>query len=250
MPVSDIETADYNPRIPLTPSDPEWERLERIIDEYGMVEPLVWNERTGRLVGGHQRLAILKHKGVTEVDVSVVDLDEEREVALNIALNNPGAQSKWDPVKLVAAAESMTAEMIRLSGFDTADDAHEVMRRHELQRTGSFMSEFLDQPEAPPATSYENPADMEDGAPSAAPAEPSRPVETDMKEPHKHLAGEQYFEIKLVFDGEQRAIWQRFVNRLKDEQTEDNVYAALVQHASDYLAEGDADRIDEGVDPL
>lgn len=43
-----------------------------MIDKFGVLEPLVWNETTGNLVGGHQRFKILKDKGLKEVDVCVV----------------------------------------------------------------------------------------------------------------------------------------------------------------------------------
>lgn len=253
MPVSEIETADYNPRVQLKPGDPEWDRLAAIIDEYGLVEPLVWNERSKRLVGGHQRLAILKHRGDQDVDVSVVDLDDEQEKALNLALNNPSAQSRWDPLKLVELAENMSAEAIRVAGFDTMGDVHEVMRRAEMSRAGGFLGEFLSSPGAPPVVDMDvehDPFTNGNSDPVPPPPAPERPVETDLKEPHKHLAGEQYFEVKLVLDTGQRDIWMRFQNRLKEERDTDNTYEALVAHASDYLAKGDRDRIDEGVDTL
>ena len=53
--------ADYNPRVALTPDMPEFERLKNSIETFGNVEPIVWNERTGHIVGGHQRLAVLQH---------------------------------------------------------------------------------------------------------------------------------------------------------------------------------------------
>jgi hypothetical protein len=257
MPVSEIETADYNPRVQLKPGDAEWDRLAAIIDEYGLVEPLVWNARTKRLVGGHQRLAILKHRGDETVSVSVVDLDEEREKALNLALNNPSAQSTWDPMKLVQMAENMTAEAIRVAGFDTMGDVHEIVRRAELSRSGGFLGEFLSDearaaaggPQLPTVPAQPSDGEDDDADEEAEPAN-DRPVETDLKEPHKHLAGEQYFETKLVFDGPQRDIWLRFQNRLKEERDTDNTFEALIAHASDYLAKGDRDRIDEGVDTL
>ncbi|WP_206917169.1 ParB N-terminal domain-containing protein [Alicyclobacillus suci] len=79
--------AEYNPRIDLQPGDPEYEKLKRSIEEFGLVEPIVWNQRTGKVVGGHQRLKILQDLGVAETDVVIVDLDETREKALNLALN-------------------------------------------------------------------------------------------------------------------------------------------------------------------
>jgi ParB-like chromosome segregation protein Spo0J len=263
--LSDIEPAGYNPRVQLKPTDPEWKRLEAALDEYGLVEPLVYNERTKRLVGGHQRLSILKHRGVEEAEFSVVDLDEDREKALNIALNNPNLQSKWDPHKLVAAAETMDAHTLRLAGFDSMDDTHEIMRRYELMREGSFLSEFLAPPPEGLPAGYENPADVPDGGKPPSPRtdkdeddeddepekqETKRAVETDLKEPHKHLAGEQYFEEKLIFDQGQREIWLRFVDRIKTEKDTGNTFEALIAHASDFNAEWDRRHIEQGVDTL
>ena len=94
IPISRINAATYNPRKDLKPGDAEWDKLVRSIEDFGFVEPLVWNKRTSILVGGHQRLKVLKHLGHTEVEVSVVDLDEPREKALNIALNK--VTGEWD----------------------------------------------------------------------------------------------------------------------------------------------------------
>ena len=57
--VSKINPAVYNPRKDLKPDDIEYKQLLRSIDEFGYVQPLVWNKQTGNLVGGHQRLKIL-----------------------------------------------------------------------------------------------------------------------------------------------------------------------------------------------
>ena len=75
IPLARIKAAAYNPRKDLRPGDPEYEKLRRSIERWDLVEPLVWNRRTGNLVGGHQRLKILEARGDTEVEVSVVDLD-------------------------------------------------------------------------------------------------------------------------------------------------------------------------------
>jgi DNA modification methylase len=119
IPVSMINPAPYNPRIDLQPGDPEYEKLKRSIEEFGYVEPLVWNERTGNLVGGHQRYKILvNEQGATEVEVSVVDLDETREKALNLALNK--IRGDWDEEKLAQVlAELQESDLdVTLTGFD------------------------------------------------------------------------------------------------------------------------------------
>ena len=54
--VADLIPANYNPRKDLKPGDPEYEKLKRSMETFGYVEPLIWNKKTGRVVGGHQRL--------------------------------------------------------------------------------------------------------------------------------------------------------------------------------------------------
>jgi len=118
MKLVDIKLARYNPRKDLKPGDPEYEKIKRSIDEFDCVEPLVWNRRSKRLIGGHQRLKILKEKGIKEFEVSVVDLEEQKEKALNVALNK--IEGEWDFTKL---ADLMTelddGEFdLELTGFD------------------------------------------------------------------------------------------------------------------------------------
>lgn len=117
-----INLATYNPRKDLQPGDREYQELERSIARFDAVEPLVWNERSGNLVSGHQRIKILRARGDTEVDVSVVDLDQPEEMALNIALNKTGGD--WDNQKLFEALSVLDATdgLLALTGFD-----HEAM---------------------------------------------------------------------------------------------------------------------------
>lgn len=116
-----INPAKYNPRKDLQPGDPEYEKLRRSIEEFGFIEPLVWNSRTGCLVGGHQRFKILLEQGATEVECSIVDLDEAKEKALNIALNKIGGD--WDYHKLAELLEDiqLTGLDVELTGFDSAE---------------------------------------------------------------------------------------------------------------------------------
>lgn len=96
--IKDINRAAYNPRVDLKPGDEEYHQLDDSIENYGLLIPLVLNKRNMRLVGGHQRLTVLENRGETEVDCSIVDLDEIREKQLNVALNK--AQGVWDDGKL------------------------------------------------------------------------------------------------------------------------------------------------------
>ena len=88
IPVDMLKPAKYNPRVDLQPGDPAYEKIKKSLDEYGYVDPLIWNEVTGNIVGGHQRYKILVAEGATEIDCVVVHIENpQEEKALNIALN-------------------------------------------------------------------------------------------------------------------------------------------------------------------
>jgi len=82
--INKVHPAPYNPRIELKPGDLEYDRLAQVIAEFDLVEPLVWNEQTGNLVSGHQRLKILKARGDKTVEVSVINVNLVQEKALNV----------------------------------------------------------------------------------------------------------------------------------------------------------------------
>jgi ParB-like chromosome segregation protein Spo0J len=124
LPLTALKPAPYNPRKPLKPGMPAYRRLERSLAEFELVQPLVWNRTTGHVVGGHQRLEILKHRGVKSVECVVVELPLEREKALNVALNNQQVGSDWDVDKLtdlVADLQALPDFDATLTGFDEDD---------------------------------------------------------------------------------------------------------------------------------
>ena len=116
--IRDLDRAAYNPRIDLIPGDTEYENLRRSIITYGMIIPVVWNQRTNRVVGGHQRLTVLENEGETEVDVSMVDLDETQERQLNVALNK--IEGGWDEEKLGLLLAEL-GDDAPLTGFTQAE---------------------------------------------------------------------------------------------------------------------------------
>lgn len=108
MKVEQIQKAGYNPRVELKSGDPTYEKLKRSIENFGFCEPLIYNSRTGHLVGGHQRLAVLKDLGYTKAEVVVVELSLEQEKAFNIALNK--IQGDWDEGKLALLLDELIKE--------------------------------------------------------------------------------------------------------------------------------------------
>lgn len=85
MLLSDLSAAPYNPR---KISDRAMGGLKKSIEKFGLVQPVIWNEVTSTIVGGHQRVDALKALGHTSTDVIVVHLSASEEKALNVALNN------------------------------------------------------------------------------------------------------------------------------------------------------------------
>jgi DNA modification methylase len=118
---AELLPADYNPRKDLKPGDPEYDKLKRSIEQFGYVEPVIWNKVTGRVVGGHQRLKVLIDMGITEVDCVVVEMDAEKEKALNIALNK--ISGEWDKDKLALLITDLQGADfdVSLTGFDSAE---------------------------------------------------------------------------------------------------------------------------------
>ena len=118
---ADLLPAEYNPRKDLKPGDLEYEKLKRSIEQFGYVEPVIWNKTTGRVVGGHQRLKVLMDMGITEVDCVVVDMPEDKEKALNIALNK--ISGEWDKDKLALLITDLQGADfdVSLTGFDPAE---------------------------------------------------------------------------------------------------------------------------------
>lgn len=128
MQLEEINPAKYNPRKDLQPGDPQYESLKKSMQEFDCVENLVVNKANNNtLISGHQRLKVLKDLGYTEVKVNLVSIkEEEREKALNIALNK--IQGDWDTPKLKDIMEELkeTDIDLNLTGF-SQDERRELL---------------------------------------------------------------------------------------------------------------------------
>lgn len=138
VPINQLNPAAYNPRKDLQPGDPAYQKLARSMDKFGCVEPVIWNKRTGNVVGGHQRLKVLIAASETELDVSVVNLSKTDEKALNIALNK--VSGEWDDAGLT----KLLQELSENSGIDetiTGFDRNELDSL--LQNLAETAKEFV-----------------------------------------------------------------------------------------------------------
>ena len=99
--IDSLKPSSYNPRVPVTKGSKEYEDIASSLREHGLVEPIVVNENTMTVIGGHQRLIVMKDLGYTEVECSLLDIkDENQEKKLNLSLNK--IKGDWDMEKLEA----------------------------------------------------------------------------------------------------------------------------------------------------
>lgn len=129
IPVSEMNPAPYNPRVELKPDDPEYQHIKNSLDSFGYLDPIVWNERTGNIVSGHQRYRILVDGGATELLVRVVDFDEDTEKACNLAMNK--AVGLWDEEKLEALLSEMKNTSWDMTDFGFDDEELESLGEEE-----------------------------------------------------------------------------------------------------------------------
>ncbi|MCL4305079.1 ParB N-terminal domain-containing protein [bacterium] len=135
MPLSRLKPADWNPRMMKAA---ELDKLRRSVETFGLVEPIIWNERSGQIVGGHQRVKVLLAAGTAETDVIVVDLDELQESQLNLSLNRISGDWDEDALReLIQSLQEHNADL-SLTGFDDdeisdlLDDMEAVTIEREL----------------------------------------------------------------------------------------------------------------------
>ena len=149
MKIADLEINEENPR-----KIDKRNRigLEQSIKRYGYLGGIVYNQKSKKIVGGNQKLSILKELGKTEVDVIVVNLNAKDEKALNLALNNLGIQGEftegvqdiledlkanapdlYDELRLFEIDFDMDFEEPNLDGLDEETDHLDMYQRMDLQ---------------------------------------------------------------------------------------------------------------------
>lgn len=110
--------ADYNPR-EIAPEARA--RLMEGLRHFGFVEPIVARRADNLIVGGHQRLDISLELGYESVPVVFVDdLSDEDAMALNVLLNNPEAQGRFNLEMLASVFDDLQQSNfnVALTGYD------------------------------------------------------------------------------------------------------------------------------------
>ena len=120
-----IHFADYNPR---EIDEEERKNIKRGIKKFGLLGGLVVNKQTGfTIVQGHQRIGVMDelekydpqtHDNDYVVRAEVIDVDLKTEMVINILLNNPNAQGRWNREKLKAIVPQVEYKDAGLSDSD------------------------------------------------------------------------------------------------------------------------------------
>ncbi len=146
--IENLKPAEYNPRKDLTPEDEEYQKIKKSLTEFGYVAPIIVNADM-TVIGGHQRLKVLKELGYTEIECNIVDLDKNKEKALNIALNK--ITGEWDNGKL----EELLAELketdidMDMTGF-SFDEVDNILKDITGSKEDDFdLDEALNEIEEP-----------------------------------------------------------------------------------------------------
>lgn len=154
MDVTDVSTAElagkaapYNPR---KISDHDLEALRRSLRYFGTVEPIVVNQRTGNIVGGHQRVRAAEAEGIETLPVVHVDLDEPSEKQLNIALNRISGEFDTDKLAAVLADLQAAGADLELTGFSDVE-LDELLSGFETPEDGLTDPDAVPEPPNEPA---------------------------------------------------------------------------------------------------
>ena len=137
IPIDQLKPAKYNPRLDLQPDDKEYQDIKRSIVEFTLVEPLVINKDM-TVIGGHQRLKVLKDLQYKEVPCIVVDLNKQKEKMLNIALNK--ISGDWDRPRLKDLLEELDSGEfdVNLTGFDEKEIETLMTQFHQDEYNTDF----------------------------------------------------------------------------------------------------------------
>ena len=147
LPLKELKPAAYNPRKKLKKGDKEYEKIKQSLLKFGYVDPIIVNEDL-TVIGGHQRLTVLKDLDYETAKCVIVKLSKEDEKALNIALNKITGQ--WDEALLADLLLDLQESdfNLDLTGFEPPeiDDILSNVHDKELSEDEFDVEEELKKP--------------------------------------------------------------------------------------------------------
>lgn len=129
--IKDLKMAEYNPRKPIKKDSELYISLRKSIETFGYILPIVINKDM-TIIGGHQRVQVLKDLKIKECNAVVVELPKIKEKLLNLALNK--ITGHWDLQELKNILQSLEeAEIdLEITGF-TQDEYEKLVKEFNFE---------------------------------------------------------------------------------------------------------------------
>ena len=120
VPVNELRPYKGNPR---KVSEKGLQKLQRSVEEFGFVNPVLVQKGTNMIIAGHQRLKAAQAAGLSEVPVVWLDMDDVTAKAYNIADNRLQDESEWDftPLADMLTELDTGAFDLTLTGFGSQE---------------------------------------------------------------------------------------------------------------------------------
>lgn len=119
VPVNELRPYKGNPR-KISPSG--LAKLQRSVEEFGFVNPILAQRGTNMIIAGHQRLKAAQAAGLAEVPVVWLDMDDTTAKAYNIADNRLQDEAEWDKRLLADLLQDIDTGDVDLTSTGMDDD--------------------------------------------------------------------------------------------------------------------------------
>lgn len=137
IPIKELKAAKYNPR---KITDRESRKLKESIKEYGLVQNIIIN-KDNTIIGGHQRVQACAELGILEVPCVRLNLDDDKERALNIAMNKIGGD--FDNSALTELLKELNESKTPLvTGYDK-EEMNRLFFKQKGKDARSLIQDFI-----------------------------------------------------------------------------------------------------------
>ena len=126
--------------------------IEASLKRFGQVEPLVIQQRSGRIIGGNGRVVAMKKLGWTECDIVELDIDDATATALGVALNRSASLGEWNEPVLAEILKGLDAAgQLEGVGF-SSDDLDALLDQLQMAEGADGDLDQIPEPPADPVT--------------------------------------------------------------------------------------------------
>jgi hypothetical protein len=136
----DPKTLKPHPMNPRSHPSRQRRALGDIMDAVGMIKPIIFNERTGRIIDGHMRVEEFLERNADSIPAIVVDLPEEEESQALYWLDRIGELREINPEINTLLSSSLDNESEYLQRLSEAhlEDANALLGDEDFGESAGF----------------------------------------------------------------------------------------------------------------